>query len=229
MNSKTVVNYSNGSASSQWIKPPEQEVIVNSENQNIELLNAVILLAHQLDFQLTEKHKQTSAFQRLRKLEKQMSCQKSVKLPKCWRSYEPKLRSADARILSLLQQGNEQAVIELRALNYEGRKNNTFSGYFDQEDSFVAAAKLATKKSGGVYCTINVCNPQLLSRRANRAVPYADLTTSDQDIFQRRYLPIDLDPERPAGTSSSEEQHEAAIERSHEVFEFMKQNQWNEP
>ena len=31
----------------------------------------------------------------------------------------------------LLQQGNEQAVIELRALNYEGRKNNTFSGYFD--------------------------------------------------------------------------------------------------
>jgi len=33
----------------------------------------VILLAHQLDFQLTEKHKQTSAFQRLRKLEKEMS------------------------------------------------------------------------------------------------------------------------------------------------------------
>ena len=129
----------------------------------------------------------------------------------------------------LLQQGNEQAVIELRALNYEGRKNNTFSGYFDQEDSFVAAAKLATKKSGGVYCTINVCNPQLLSRRANRATPYAELTTSDQDIFQRRYLPIDLDPERPAGTSSSGEQHEAAIERSHEFFEFMKQNQWNEP
>jgi hypothetical protein len=31
----------------------------------------------------------------------------------------------------LLQQGDEQAVIELRALNYEKRKNNTFSGYFD--------------------------------------------------------------------------------------------------
>jgi len=73
VNSRTVVNYSNGSASSQWIKPPEKEVIVNSENQNIALLNAVILLAHQLDFQLTEKHKQTSAFQRLRKLEKEMS------------------------------------------------------------------------------------------------------------------------------------------------------------
>ena len=111
----------------------------------------------------------------------------------------------------LLQQGDEQAVIELRALNYEKRKNNTFSGYFDQEDAFVAAAKLATQKSGGVYCTINVCNPQLLSRRANRATPYAELTTSDQDIIQRRYLPIDLDPERPAGTSSSDEQHEPLL------------------
>ena len=129
----------------------------------------------------------------------------------------------------LLQQGNEQAVIELRALNYEKRKNNTFSGYFDQEDAFVAAAKIATQKSGGVYCTINVCNPQLLSRRANRATPYAELTTSDQDIIQRRYLPIDLDPERPAGTSSSDEQHEAAIERSREVYFFLTQQEWGSP
>ena len=45
---------------------------MNSENHQQHLLDAVILLAHQLDFRLTEKHKQTSAFQRLRQLEQQI-------------------------------------------------------------------------------------------------------------------------------------------------------------
>ena len=42
---------------------------MNNENHQQQLLDAVILLAHQLDFRLTEKHKRTSAFQRLRQLE----------------------------------------------------------------------------------------------------------------------------------------------------------------
>ena len=45
---------------------------MSSENHQQKLLDAVILLAHQLDFRLTEKHKQTSAFQRLRQLEQQI-------------------------------------------------------------------------------------------------------------------------------------------------------------
>ena len=69
-----------------------------------------------------------------------------------------------------LQRGNDEAVVELRALGFEGRDNNTFSGYFNQEEQFVQAARLAAQKCSGAYCTINVCNPQLLSRRANRAV-----------------------------------------------------------
>ena len=45
---------------------------MSSENHQQLLLDAVIQLAHQLDFRLTEKHKQTSAFQRLRQLEQQI-------------------------------------------------------------------------------------------------------------------------------------------------------------
>ena len=45
---------------------------MSSENHQQQLLDAVIQLAHQLDFRLTEKHKQTSAFQRLRQLEQQI-------------------------------------------------------------------------------------------------------------------------------------------------------------
>ena len=45
---------------------------MSSENHQQLLLDAVIQLAYQLDFRLTEKHKQTSAFQRLRQLEQQI-------------------------------------------------------------------------------------------------------------------------------------------------------------
>ena len=68
----TATNYSNGVSCSQWIKPFTKKVFVSSENHQQQLLDAVILLAHQLDFRLTEKHKQTSAFQRLRQLEQQI-------------------------------------------------------------------------------------------------------------------------------------------------------------
>jgi len=133
------------------------------------------------------------------------------------------------RFFRLLQQGDSKAVIELRALAYGGRENNTYAGFFDTEDSFVDAAKQATQLSGGVYVTINVCNPQLLCRAANRAKPYAKLTTSDRDILRRRYLPIDLDPERPAGTASSDEQHQAAIVKGDVVQDFIAEKGWLSP
>jgi len=133
------------------------------------------------------------------------------------------------RFFRLLQLGDKEAVIELRALSFKGRRSNTFSGYFDDEDAFVKAAEEAAKNSAGVYCTINRLNPQLLCRSANRAEPFAQLSTSDADISRRRYLPIDLDAIRPSGTSSSEEQHQAAIQKSREIFKFIRDKGFPEP
>jgi hypothetical protein len=73
----------------------------------------------------------------------------------------------------------------------------------------------ATKLSGsvpGVYVTLNPVKRDLLARASNRVQPYAKFTTSDPDIATRRWLPIDLDPIRPAGISSTETEHEAALE-----------------
>ena len=123
----------------------------------------------------------------------------------------------------LLQRGDEQAVIELRALNYEKRKNNTFSGYFDQEDDFVAR-KLATQKSGGVYCNYQRLQSPITISSCQSSHSHAELTTSDQDIIQRRYLPIDLDLKDQQAISSSDKQHAAAIERSREVYPFTHKN-----
>ncbi|MBT8508706.1 hypothetical protein AZH53_09845 [Methanomicrobiaceae archaeon CYW5] len=110
------------------------------------------------------------------------------------------------------------AVVELRALGPGG----VHSGYFDDPAVLTdRAAAIATLNDvSGVYCTLNEVNPALLSRRANRVVMRvgrSDPTTADADIVRRRWLPVDLDPVRPAGVSSSEAEHEAALARAEEI------------
>jgi hypothetical protein len=51
----------------------------------------------------------------------------------------------------------------------------------------------------------------LLARRENRIERYADQTTSDDDILKRRWLPIDFDPVRPAGISSTDAEKALAM------------------
>lgn len=63
----------------------------------------------------------------------------------------------------------------------------------------------------GIYITLNPCNRALLARAANRLRERAEITTSDTDILRRRRLLIDCDPRKPAGISSTDEEHGRAI------------------
>jgi len=45
--------------------------------------------------------------------------------------------------------------------------------------------------------------PDLLARASNRVKAFAETTTSDSDILERRWMLVDCDPVRPAGISSS--------------------------
>ncbi|MGE5446512.1 MAG: hypothetical protein ACM3SR_18260 [Ignavibacteriales bacterium] len=65
-------------------------------------------------------------------------------------------------------------------------------------------------------------NPQLLARANNRVERYAKWTTSDADILQRRWLGIDVDPIRPAGISSTDEEHELALFRTRKIRDFLR-------
>ncbi len=59
--------------------------------------------------------------------------------------------------------------------------------------------------------TLNTVDPALLARSCNRAQAYAELTTQDNQITRRRWLLIDADAERPAGISSTDAEHTAAL------------------
>jgi hypothetical protein len=53
--------------------------------------------------------------------------------------------------------------------------------------------------------------------------------TGDIDITKRRWLPVELDPVRPSGISSTDEEHSLAVERAFEIRDALRQRDWPEP
>ncbi len=104
------------------------------------------------------------------------------------------------------------------------------SGYFDDRPKLASAIQGADAKyrAAGIYYTLNPINSALLARAYNRLQERARYTTSDADILRRRWLPVDLDPVRPAGVSSSDEEHEAAIQRARVIARDMSA-EWGGP
>jgi hypothetical protein len=104
------------------------------------------------------------------------------------------------------------------------------AGYFDDQVALAAAIEAADAKycAGGVYYVLNPVDPALLGRAYNRLKEHAEYTTADNNILRRRWLPIDLDPVRPAGISSSDEEHAAAIARVRVIADDM-EAEWGRP
>jgi hypothetical protein len=104
------------------------------------------------------------------------------------------------------------------------------AGYFDDHERLAAAIQVAdgNYRAGGVYYVLNRTNPALLGRAYNRLKERAEYTTADNDILRRHWLPIDLDPVRPAGISSSDEEHVAAIKRARIIANDMA-TEWGWP
>jgi hypothetical protein len=121
-------------------------------------------------------------------------------------------------------------VVEMRAL----ADRFTHSGYFDDFAKLAAAAEAldADPEVKGTYVTLNLVDPALLARRANRVkmrLSRSDATTSDADILRRRWLPIDLDPVRPSGVSSTEGEHAAALARADQIAEWLSEQGFSDP
>lgn len=117
--------------------------------------------------------------------------------------------------LSILFDQNQ--VVEVRAL----ANNATYSGYFNNMDKIVTDVyKLdSVPLIKGIYIVLNEIDPSLHARRANRLpkLGRSDSTTSDANIIRRRWLPIDIDPKRPSGISSSDEEHDRALQKADKI------------
>jgi hypothetical protein len=111
-------------------------------------------------------------------------------------------------------------VYELRILN---SRFGTVSGYYDDFNKLAEHAAEAAEKllPEGIYTTLNQVRCNLLARSANTVRKYAKHVTADVDILRRRWLPVDVDPARPSGISSTDEEHELALGRARRIHEFL--------
>ena len=119
-------------------------------------------------------------------------------------------------------------VIEIRAITDDG----IASGYFDSIEELAKKVSVLddVQSVQGIYVTLNEVNPSLLSRRSNRIkmrLSKKDATTADADIIRRRWLPVDIDPVRISGVSSTDEEHQVAIDRAGIIGDFL--TEWGFP
>ncbi|PWR70272.1 hypothetical protein DK846_15260, partial [Methanospirillum lacunae] len=113
-------------------------------------------------------------------------------------------------------------------------KRGTASGYYNNFDRLSADAVSFDNRGeyAGAYVTLNPVNPNLLARRANRIetrLGKDEKSAGDNDILSRRWLPIDIDPVRPSGVSSSDSEHAAAIEKAARISAYLTDLGWPEP
>jgi P4 family phage/plasmid primase-like protien len=127
-------------------------------------------------------------------------------------------------------------VIELRVLGASTqaspRYSSQLSGYFNDAERLIAALA-ALRSAKGVYITLQPCQHALLARAQNRLRSADEMkkssSTSDQHILAYRWLLIDVDPDRPADISSSNEEHQAALVRARQIQQALVQEGWPEP
>jgi len=103
------------------------------------------------------------------------------------------------------------------------KKRGVISGYFDDLNSLARNADVLSEDTDipAVYITLNPVLPDLIARSANETLDRSEVTTKDHEILQRRVLLIDCDPIRPTGISSSESEHQAAIDRSQKIRDYL--------
>ncbi|PWR71404.1 hypothetical protein [Methanospirillum lacunae] len=122
------------------------------------------------------------------------------------------------------------SVFEIRSIGSDG----IGSGYYNDPEK-AAGDVLALEQDlhiSGIYLTLNEVNPVLLARRANRIktrLGRTDATTADADIIRRRWLPVDIDPVRISGVSSSDTEHNEALALAESVKAFLSELGWPDP
>ena len=121
---------------------------------------------------------------------------------------------------------------ELFEVRIHGGKR-TISGYFREADTLIRELQrmeaLDNLNGANVFYTINGLKDECEGRLQNNQFLQANTTTSDNDVDVYDWLLIDLDPDRPKDTSSTDEQLQKARECAGMVYLFLKNRGFAEP
>lgn len=107
-------------------------------------------------------------------------------------------------------------------------KKGIRSGYYQDKEKLINHIQMYD----GIYnifFTLNPFSEDLLARGKDRLIEYTTSTTADQEIERRRLILIDIDPERPAGISSTDEELESANEALKQVVRHLSNEGFPKP
>lgn len=121
-----------------------------------------------------------------------------------WTDYinEQELR----KTISVLKPGHQ--LFEVRIFGADKRK--IMSGYFTDCETLLSALDTVDLRGKNLYITLNRLNEALYSRDQHDKFLLGVGTTSDTEVDRYEWLFIDLDPKRPTGVSSSDDELRAA-------------------
>jgi hypothetical protein len=136
-------------------------------------------------------------------------------------------------LMAILEPGQVTEVRLLDAATLTYRRPRTISGYFEDPRRLIEEMQAFDYTGGtckGAYFLPNPANPALLARANNRLVDAEKgLTTGDVDVLRRRWLLIDVDPQRPSGISSTEVEHNAALAKANSIVTALIADGWPQP
>ena len=110
-----------------------------------------------------------------------------------------------------------------------GDRIKTISGYFKDVETLIKAFETVDLRNTNVYITLNTPADALYSRHQSDKLVVPKQTTSDKEIIRYDWLFIDLDPVRPAGISSTDEELHEASELAQQIYVYMKNLGFEEP
>lgn len=129
------------------------------------------------------------------------------------------------KALMLMKPNNQ--LFEVRVI-YENKK--VYSGYFSDSETLVKELTKQPKGNCNVYITLNELNEACYDRsQKNKFELNSKATTSDNDVNGLDWLMVDLDPKRPAGTSSTDEQLDKAKKLGNDIYNFMQKLGFEKP
>lgn len=103
------------------------------------------------------------------------------------------------------------------------------SGYFRDADTLIKAFNTVDLRNTNIYITLNHLMDALYSRQQANKFLVVKNTTSDKEVEAINWLFVDLDPERPAGISSTNEELEMSMELAQKVYVYLKGLGFEEP
>ena len=100
-------------------------------------------------------------------------------------------------------------------------RGKPISGYFKSADKAVDCLKKQNLKDTNVYIVLNAIDEGCYDRDQKDKFLMSASSTSDNDIVAREWLLVDLDPKRPKGISSTQEQIDKAKDKAGKIHNFL--------